>query len=214
MKFEKNKDEVFKRYEESYSEILERFYPSKGGTGFVEKNLTVNFVNAYKKVNENDTIISWFEFQWGIRNNKHIDAIIINYSAKEIIFIESKRFSNLNKKIEEIKIDVDRINELFNKITNEMKDRLDDETICQCKNGEIKYIGIVLADIWNETKSKCKIINAFRNNKFAENIMKTQNNTYYEMLIPNLKEDLAVGCNDKGIKGMNYFLSSFYWFAN
>ena len=88
---------IFDEYKNYYECVFDVFYPSKNSTGFTERNLSVNFSKAYEKLNPK--AITWFEFQFGEKNNLHYDALIINRETKELFLIESKRFSKLNKKI-------------------------------------------------------------------------------------------------------------------
>jgi hypothetical protein len=80
-------DKVLHRYKENYCRIFECIYPSMGSTGFTERNLSVNFAMAYESVHKDS--ITWYEFQFGKKNNLHYDAIIINPAEKEIVIVSS-----------------------------------------------------------------------------------------------------------------------------
>lgn len=89
--------DVFEKYRYNYQRIFSVLYPSKNSTGFTERNLSANFANAYEQISP--SAITWFEFQFGEKNNLHYDAVIIDPENKKLLLIESKRFSNLRKKI-------------------------------------------------------------------------------------------------------------------
>jgi hypothetical protein len=40
-------NEIFDTYQKRYESILAILYPAKNNTGFTERNLSVNFANAY-----------------------------------------------------------------------------------------------------------------------------------------------------------------------
>ena len=96
--------DVFENYRNNYQRILSLLYPSKNSTGFTERNLSVNFANAYERVNS--SAITWFEFQFGENNNLHYDAVIIDPKNKRLLLIESKRFSNPHQKIASVGADI------------------------------------------------------------------------------------------------------------
>ena len=75
--------DVFENYRNNYQRILSLLYPSKNSTGFTERNLSVNFANAYERVNS--SAITWFEFQFGENNNLHYDAVIIDPKNKRLL---------------------------------------------------------------------------------------------------------------------------------
>ena len=107
--------EVFCLYKEYYVEILKCIWPSIDSNGFQERNLTVNFTNAYKEIakkNDNSVIV-WFEFQCGESGNKHVDALFMTTTSKEIFIIEAKRYNNVNQKVKSVAWDVKRIQEFF-----------------------------------------------------------------------------------------------------
>ncbi len=149
-------DKVFEQYGKNYERIFDVLYPAKNSTGFTEHNLTVNFCRAYETVYPES--VSWFEFQFGKYNNLHYDAIVINPKLKNVLLIESKRFSNPNKKLKEIGFDINRICESINLYRSDF-DRIDGFD-------SYRITGVILADVWTETKQKTKILESFRNQTF------------------------------------------------
>lgn len=145
---------IFKMYADEYRNIFELIYPAKNSTGFPEKNLSVNFARAYDKLahSNNQRCCAWYEFQFGEKNNLHVDAILFNPDVKELIIIESKRFNNPSKKIEEVQEDIIRIPRLVNELKQE--NRIDMAIIRNC-------YGVILADVWNETDTKRDILNSY-----------------------------------------------------
>lgn len=154
------KVDVFEKYKKNYDRIFKVIYPAKNSTGFPERNLSVNFAKAYENVFDNT--VTWYELQFGIKNNRHIDAVIIDIKNKRIIFIESKRFSNPSKKVNEINDDIDRINSLKEELLNNSDKRISDIKT-------YKFYGIILADIWLETKTKKEIFNEYKDKTFIKN---------------------------------------------
>ena len=153
-------DKVLQRYKENYCRIFEKIYPSHGGTGFTERNLSVNFAKAYESVYPD--AITWYEFQFGKRNSQHYDAIIVDPENKKLIVIESKRFTNTEKKIESVGNDIERIREFeeatylyeFNKRIPDLQD--------------YSVVGVILADVWTEGSEKPKIKQSFENETFLQ----------------------------------------------
>ena len=154
----KHLDKVFELYKENYEKIFDVFYPAKNSTGFTEHNLSVNFCKAYETVFPES--ISWFEYQFGEKNNKHFDAIVVNVQKKELLIIESKRFSKPAKKICEIKKDIIRIKDTVVAHKEEFSRIPDFE----------KYTvwGVILADVWVESKGKQEIYNSFCSKTFIK----------------------------------------------
>ena len=162
-------DEVFGEYKRVYLNVLCRFYPSMGSTGFQERNLSVNFSKAYETIarkeiarngkKKSETAFSWFEFQFckkeqenenkkGQKNDNHFDCLLVNTFRKEIVFVESKRFLNEGRK-ESIKKDIERITDYVN---GEM-------TTDSRFNGyrDYRVYGLILTDVWqNEEERKDK----------------------------------------------------------
>lgn len=145
---------VFSEFRKNYIDILNILYPSKNSTGFTERNLSVNFAKAYEKVVP--TAHTWYEFQFGEKNNLHYDAIIIDAKRKELLIIESKRFSNTTGKMQEVKSDIIRINKAATEYRSEFETRI---------NGFSDYsiFGVVLADVWTENNNKIQIKKEFQN---------------------------------------------------
>jgi len=150
-------DKILQQYKKNYSRIFEGIYPSKGSTGFTERNLSVNFAKAYEQLYPQ--AFTWYEFQFGQNNNLHYDAIMINPEDREIVVIESKRFSNPFKKVREVGEDIKRIRAFSTDYFGEFVDRipnLKDYTV----------IGVILADVWAKGKNKIAIRESFKNSSF------------------------------------------------
>lgn len=146
----KRQRELFEQYGGVYKTVLSNMYPAKNNTGFPERNLSVNFSKAYETVANiaEETAISWFEMQFGEKNNLHVDAVIINETVGEMLIVESKRFNHPLKKAEEIVKDIGRIYGFISELKseNENKDkkaRIDLSKINHC-------YGVILADVWTE----------------------------------------------------------------
>ena len=151
-------EQVFKNYKKIYNTILLDFdfYPSLGSTGFQERNLTVYFSKAFDETYGNQNVISWFELQFGEKRNCHFDCVIITKS--EIFFVESKRFSNPNDKIESVSSDIERIQSFINEKFDS------DERFMKYKNHDV--YGVILSDVWLETPVKKDIREQFINKSF------------------------------------------------
>ena len=119
---QKELDFIFKKYSEKYAKIFEKLYPAKGSTGFTERNQTVNYSKAMEDLYP--STVTWFEFQFGDENNKHIDAVIINPELKTIFIIEAKRFNLVKRKTKSIGEDIIRINSLSGDFAKEFADRI------------------------------------------------------------------------------------------
>ena len=139
-------EKVFNEYQNVYLGILDNFYPSVGSTGFQERNLTVNFSKAYEKV-INGNAISWFELQFGEKNNLHLDCVIIDKINKRIFLIEAKRYSAPKRKKASVTADIERIEGFI-------KDSfLQDERFQNYQDYQL--FGVILGDVWfKESKSK------------------------------------------------------------
>ena len=167
---------IFSQYQSIYKSIFRVLYPAKGSTGFTERNQSVNFSKAYEAYNP--AAKTWYEFQFGEKNNLHYDALIINPLSKEILLVESKRFSNPSKKLKEVKSDITRINLSVKDYLPDFTSRID---------GFLDYTlyGVILADVWTETKAKNKILNTFQNHSFIETFLPNiQHDDHIEL--PNL----------------------------
>ena len=150
-------DEVFKNYENIYRNILTKFYPSLGSTGFQERNLTVNFSKAFEKLYGEDEIISWFELQFGEKKDNHFDCIIIKEG--EIYIVEAKRYTT-PKKEDSVKKDIDRIIKF-------VKETIDSDTRFS-KFNDYNVYGVILADVWTESKPKENIRQKYIDKVFFE----------------------------------------------
>jgi len=161
---------VFGEYKEQYSRIFEHIYPAKNSTGFPERNLSVNFIRGYEAARrkEKETILGWYEFQFGVRNNRHVDAVLINETSGELFIIESKRYSNPNKKIEEVKEDICRIYDLIAELREENRNG---NPRISLKNISAVY-GVILADAWKMHGMKTRIIQSYQEKKFCEDFLK------------------------------------------
>ena len=199
-------DLVINKYKENYVKMLEILYPSKGSSGFTERNLSVNFAKAYEEIHPN--AITWYEFQFGENNNLHYDAIIINPDQKELVIVEAKRFSNLNKKIREIGNDISRIVD-YNQV--EFLGRLSDFN-------KYSIVGVILADVWaNASKSKHKIKESFDNKGFLYDYRDIIGNDY-SVQLSNIKYyTIDFEClkrKDIDVVKYNYYLESIIWRLN
>lgn len=152
---------ICREFQRNYVNIFRQMYPARNRTGFTERNLSVNFSKAYEKVCETagQNSVTWYEFQFGEKNNEHYDAVIVNPVANEIIVVESKRFSELDKKLRSAAQDIERIKNFPFTET---------ERILNVEN-YIAY-GVLLADIWTtETTSKRRkkeIVEQYRSGTF------------------------------------------------
>ena len=203
-------DRIFQAYKACYDHILGTplFYPALNGTGFQERNLSVNFAKAYQSIYS--SAICWFEFQFGDKNNQHYDALILDPGNKAILLVESKRFSTITSKVKEIKEDIERILVFERDRNNQFSCRISDLHT-------YTIYGVILADVWTiSDKKKChkkiKLKDSFDNQTFAdvqlqkENaeelnlplILKEGNVTYYTQQIPVRDAE-------------GYYLTSFVW---
>lgn len=154
--------DVFENYRNNYQRILSLLYPSKNSTGFTERNLSVNFANAYERVNS--SAITWFEFQFGENNNLHYDAVIIDPKNKRLLLIESKQFSNPHQKIASVGADINRIQHAKDNYLHDFQLRVPDFT-------SYRIYGVILADIWTETQRKKQIYASFATGKFIPDFL-------------------------------------------
>lgn len=152
-------EKEFNGMKKVYSEIFENFYPSKNGTGFVEKNISVNFAKSYETIHNSvgEKCFSWFELQFGNRNNKHIDCCIVNITTKELFLIESKRFNNVESKRIEVYNDIERL--INFEIVSELSSRLENIS-------DYTVYGVILADVWCENEKKTNVYSDFFNSVF------------------------------------------------
>ena len=202
---------IFDKYAEIYRRILKDFYPAKGSTGFPERNLSVNWSKAVESVYDGDNVTSWFEFQFGEDNNKHIDALIWDKASKDLYFVESKRYSNPKSKIREVGEDIVRLFNLYKELRTEENERINIGLVEHC-------YGVILADVWTKkegrTGRKIKILNSYKNGSFLEDFKEiiSENESLEKNNIhgfPNLKyyyEEF-----DWVSKNENYALVSFAW---
>lgn len=158
-------DKVFECYQQQYSKIFRFLYPAKNSTGFPERNLSVNFIKGYEKARclTGEEIISWYEFQFGNRNNFHVDAVLWNTTLGELYLIESKRFNNPSVKIPEIHADIERIHALAKELRSEYQTPMQRISLDSIS----KIYGVILADAWSESKAKTDIIKSYNEHCFA-----------------------------------------------
>ncbi len=146
---------VFSEYGKQYSTILDSMYPAKNSTGFPERNLSVNFSRAYERIaaSREEQALTWFEFQFGDDNNLHVDAVILNSIAHEMIVIEAKRYNNPIAKMKEVGKDIDRIFDFVKELRLENQSGIKRIDVSNIK----RVYGLILADIWTETDLKLEI---------------------------------------------------------
>jgi len=206
-----NIENVLKKFREHYLSIFEAIYPSKNSTGFTERNLSVNFAKSYEYFNPD--AITWYEFQFGEKNNLHYDCIIVNTVKRELVIIESKRFSNVIKKVTEVEADIKRINGITNKYRSELVDRIPNLD-------EYSFVGVILADIWTETKSKTALHKSFSESAFlrehCSELFKTQdswflNGRHFSLDFEDVRESGVY--NNDNIRA-NYHLIGMIWDIN
>jgi len=127
-----------------YNLILNNYYPAHKSTGFTERNLTNNFASALEQ-ELGEQAFTWYEAPLSAEEKMHLDAILFDKERKSCFLIESKRFSNLTKKISETKNDILRMSYQLHHKT--LEHGLGDFQI------EHRY-AVVLVDIWTEGKEK------------------------------------------------------------
>ena len=149
---------IFDHYQHKFTKVFQDLYPAKNSTGFSERNLSVNFSKAVEETFP--SAVSWFEYQFGDNNNLHYDAIVIIPEIKVVYVIESKRFSSPKVKTNEVKSDMIRINAISTVYNEELAGRIKDFA-------EYSVCGVVLADVWTETKKKKAIKESFDNHSFV-----------------------------------------------
>ena len=185
-----NFSQVFEEYKNNYYRIFSVIYPAKNSTGFPERNLSVNFAEAYKKVAEKQSqeATVWYEFQFGGKNNKHVDAVIVNPDAGEILVIESKRYSNPTAKIREVGEDIERIQSFLLEIKEDKRIDIDRYH---------KVYGVILADVWTETELKKSILSSY--------LQGVSNPESSEAFLGKYEEDLGKYI----LSNVNYVVTSF-----
>jgi len=185
--------QIVEQYKARYESILKGFYPAKNSTGFPERNLSVNYAAAYEKVCPENVIV-WYEFQFGENNRKHIDCIIIDKANRCILFVESKRFSNLPKKINEVLDDIDRINSLPGELQREetlLLEKGHPEKVRISNFSGYDCYGVILADVWLETDEKKNVYESFLKEVFprgysqSEDVFKLVKPDYFTVSFEN-----------------------------
>ncbi len=191
-KFEK----IFDGYYATYNKILSSIYPAKNSTGFPERNLSVNFTKAYEALYSDDGCFTWYELQFGEKNNLHYDACLIDDKNKRLFVVESKRFDNPVDKLEEVSKDIGRI--------NQVTDIIDDDLIKRIPNiMSYNIYGVILTDAWEETEKKKEIINSFKNKSFVDD--------YFYDFSGKLKNLEYFSANGFPRTDGKYYLLSFVW---
>ena len=190
-------NEIFDTYQKRYESILAILYPAKNNTGFTERNLSVNFANAYEMHNPGS--VTWYEFQFGEKNNLHLDAIIVNKQRREILLIESKRFKNATSQVAFVERDIHRIFSVNDTYWEEFSARIDGFN-------DYRLYGVVLADVWTESTPKEKLKDAFISETFVSEYIENL------LLIGRMENQCEVKHyihKPKQLK--NYYLTSLVW---
>ena len=198
-------EEVFRNYEKEYQNIFNSFYPALEGTGFQERNLSVNFAKAYEKAYYNDNIFSWFELQFPNDKNEnvnHFDCLIVNTSKREMFFVEAKRYKSAKKQKERSIMDIERIEKYIS-------ERLSKDSRFIDFLGFKKY-GLILADVWQESPSKRKLYSEFRNEEIFKDIVPNKNVILYKAIRFNY-DDNGNRINTLKESNQEYDLLAFLW---
>lgn len=185
--------EVFDIYDSRYYHILKTFYPSIGSTGLQERNLTVNFAEAYKSAFCERNVISWYELQFGDKKNNHFDCIIIDVTAKKLLIIESKRFTNTTGKSSAITNDIQRIIAFAE---GGLDDRFKDFN-------SFSVYGVILADVWTENKKKQAVLDSFKDEEYFGDVSELAGKECIYNTIVFSKSDIDCGAD--------YALLTFAW---
>ncbi len=203
--------EICNIYKNRYVSIFRQLYPTSKKSGFTERNLSVNFAVAYENYScqMKQNTVTWYEFQFGKKNNEHFDAIIINFSTREILIIESKRYNNMSKQLKAVNKDIGRI-KLFPSIDLSRIPKLE----------QYKLYGVILADIrtsqTTSVKLKKAIIEQYRKKVFVEKNKKVFTNCtdkdVFEYNVQNFRD-----CNtvlQEALICSDYYLLSMFWEIN
>lgn len=146
----------------------------------------------------NQNCFTWYEFQFGKKNDLHYDAVVFNTTEKRVYIVESKRFRYLNKKLRSIGNDIERIDPLR---INDGQNRVD-------LTG-FSFYGIILSDVWTENNSKSNILNNFADKDFFDK---------YEETVPckNKLQNVYYWTNQAAPfeKAPNYYLLAAIWKIN
>jgi hypothetical protein len=188
---EKIKD-AFELYYKTFSQIFEIFYPTTGSDGFVERNLTNNYVNQLSRLLEDDKSFCWYELSIPKSGNGtkkgHIDAVLFSPKYESIFYFEAKRLStfrgNFYKRVESITTDFKKI------IDEENRDSIKSRVGNEFKN---EYI-ICLADFWISDDYKEIPIKKWievDNKNIVYLSKKIDNEMYYDKAILNYQLHLA-----------------------
>ncbi len=191
---------IFEKYKENYVKVFRRLYPAKNSTGFPERNLSVNFSKAVECLFPESS--TWFEFQFGEKNNLHFDAVVIIPELKRILIIEAKRFSNPPQKAKEIHHDMLRVGSVASEYYKEFADRIPDFSAYSVS-------GVILADVWTETDVKTAIKDSFLNCCFLETFIPSLPKDFFRNGSYHVRgfEDAT----DYPCINTNYYLVSMIW---
>ena len=201
-------EEVFKNYKKIYQNVFSSFYPSLEGTGFQERNLSVNFSKAYEKTYCNDNVFSWFELQFPNDKGKivnHFDCLVVNITKKEVFFIEAKRFKSVKRQEDRSKEDITRINTFVEKEFSQ------DPRFKEFQ--DFKLYGLILADVWLESPSKRKLYKKFLNEEIFKDEMSEDKYLLYKTIRFNYKENEKDDDRINSLKSSitEYDLLAFLW---
>jgi len=136
-------EKAFDKTINNYCRILSAYYPEHNSTGFTERNLTHNFVKSLEST-LGDNSISWLEAPLNLERKLHLDAVVFCPDSKTSFLIEAKRLSNLPKKIDEIKNDIERMSLLDHHRVLEYGLSFKIE----------KRYAITITDVWLESEAK------------------------------------------------------------
>ena len=205
---------VFENYRNRYNRILTTFYPSIGSTGLQERNLTVNFAEAYKDAFHERDVISWYELQFSKKvldkdvqsgdadriaekENNHLDCIIIDKTERKLFLVESKRFTNTTGKSTAITKDIERIIDFA-------KGSVKDERFVRLDRLEnFSVYGVILADVWTENRKKQEVLDSFKNEKYFSDKTDLTGDEYIYNTIVFDKDNIDCGSD--------YALLTFVW---
>lgn len=166
-------ESVLAEYKAKYVSVFRNFYPAMGSTGFPERNLSVNFSQAFETLaaSRGYDVYSWFELQMrgdgkkDKNGNKHCDALIVDNTNKTLYLIEAKRFTG-KEKISEVENDINRIRTFADEIQDDKNDEFEKGRFDLFRAQHYTINGVILADVWKETKFKEGILEEFLNQKF------------------------------------------------
>jgi len=160
-------EKVLVDYKKNYVKILTNFYPANGKAGFLESNLTRNFVNSLINNLDDSEAIAWFNAAINIKED--VDAVVFSPSKKAVFFITANRFikgrikfqrESLNKSFQRAYIKENR---------NIIIDKWKDKNVF--KN---QYI-ICLSDVWLDSEDTIQVPHLWLSNQIIDGISKLKN---------------------------------------